>query len=203
MTIRLANLFLLVSLLALPLYGARTHMQRPAPAASTDEEHRADLARLAVLPHAEYLVAGQGAPRSDYGDCNRDIPVFIKTLASKGLTVVETVTCVPVEGDREAYAPAFRATAAEDLAPALVTGGRYNSYSFCELEAQRMLVDLAKKGRQTVLESSCKRVKGTELGGSSDDLYEPSAVVLAVAKRAEPTRQYSSIEALANPVKSE
>ncbi len=194
MLTKFLNMCILVLMLSLPLYGARTHMQRMKPAASTAGEHRADIARLTVLPKDEFLISGHGAPRSEYAECNRDLPAFLHSLAAKGLSPIENVTCIPVEGEIDTYAPAFRAIASEELIQSMATGARYNSLSFCELEAQRMGGELGKT--MTVLETACNRVKNSDIGNITEELYVPTVITLAKPAQPGTMKQYSAIEVL-------
>ena len=181
-------------MLSLPLYGARNHMMRMKPAASTAAEHRADIARLTVLPKDEYLISGRGAPRSEYSECNLDLPAFLQSMAQKGLSPIENVTCVPVDGEIDTYAPTFRAIASEPLVQSLVKGAHYNSLSFCELEAQRMGADLGRT--LTVLEAGCNHVKNSDNGNAAAEIYVPTVITLAKIAHPEAMKQYSAIEVL-------
>jgi len=188
----------LLALLLLPsLYAARDRFLSPIPAAQTAEEHRADLGLLFGGLRSEYLIEGQGAPRQDYGECQHQLPLFEKTLTDQGLKSIESVTCVPVDGDSESYAPTFRATSPVDIAVKSVTGARYNSRSLCDVAAEELRTELART--KPVLEASCGPIHGTsgsaESSVDTEPLYQPMAVYLTSNDVNQP-RSYSAIEVL-------
>src|SRR5262245_34120799 len=86
---RFLKFSLLVLMLSTSLCASRGNSTRAKPAAATEAEHRADLARMSALPVNAFVVTGQGAPRALYSDCYRDIPAFQRLLAARGLTPLE------------------------------------------------------------------------------------------------------------------
>lgn len=180
MRTKITNLTMLVLFLSLPLYGARSHREAQQSVSGDQNKGRIDLVRQPISKPS-FLVSGRGAPRSEYLECYRDLPSFQKLLAANGLSTTETATCAPMSsGAMDTYAPVFRATAREKMETSLVLGGKYNSLTFCELEAQHTATDYRKRGTP-VLETICKRMKNPDHEQNLEELFQANVVLLVKA----------------------
>lgn len=114
-------------------------------------------------------VEGQGAPRGELGQCEHDLPQLTKSLKALGLKVLEAPSCMPTRQSGDAYAPTFKVISKIPLLIEIVEGGKFNSLSFCEIQAQRMAVEIAKP--KTVLETTCRKL--------NENLFQPSIAVIS------------------------
>lgn len=99
-------------------------------------------------------VKGTGVGRASFEECERDLPRFNKRLQKLGLVISKKTECALVDGETEAYAPAFEASsAAKLLAETAVT-----IYQPTRAHCERMLGDLlagVADSDEVVLEAGC------------------------------------------------
>lgn len=145
---------LMLMFFTMPLHGSRRHVAGRETAAST-----------AATP-PEFIVTGQGAPRSELGQCERDLAQFQKALKAIGLQTLEAPNCV---GNDVFYFPTFRARSTINLALQTIEGGRFNSLTYCELQGQRMAFEQSKNSR--ILETGCKQL-------GTNDVFQPIVILL-------------------------
>lgn len=190
MSRRLLRTIIIASVVAIPLMGADSRPSKHA-AKRPAVDHLADLRKLRAeaAPKEQYLVSGRGLKRAGLGNCEADLSAFKKSLRDRKLTLLEEPACVALENEPDTYAPSFRATSPEPIVLESKTGGRFNSMTFCELNAQRIAKDLAKSKGVHVLEVACR-------SQANNEVYEAEFAVISPTDDLAKIKAYSSIEML-------
>jgi hypothetical protein len=143
--------------------------------AVTSAEHAQALQALAASNDALLLI-GQGVPRSGYDECNHSLDAFKENLEAKGLAPVDTLKCVGMKGDSDAYVPSFRAKAAAPLMIETSWGSDFSTLSFCQVQLEKLEQAATKRGE--VLDSGCASRSVTDGNNVTMELYRPAVAIL-------------------------
>lgn len=132
--------------------------------------------------HADDAAPGQfrgtGVTRVDEETCNQHLPGFTQRLRDLGLQLAEPAECVPVEGDAEAFAPAFRALASKPMRAETAVTAVVPTESDCKDNLRNLMSSVAESD-EVVVEAACTRLTVADAeSGEATEQYQAMAFLL-------------------------
>lgn len=123
-------------------------------------------------------VKGTGVARATEADCDRDLPRFAKRLKSLGLAVSK-LECEPVDGEPEAFAPAFEATGSSAMLAETAVTIYQPTREHCEQVLRDLLAAVADSD-EVVVEAACAplTILDAEDPEKVTDTFQPTVMLL-------------------------
>ncbi|MBI3556931.1 MAG: hypothetical protein HY074_11760 [Deltaproteobacteria bacterium] len=136
-----------------------------------------------------HAVKGTGIYRTER-ECTSQLPAFNRRLAKLGLRLTKATECEEVQGEIEAFAPAFEAESDIPMSAMTAVASIFENEKVCRAQLDALLGVVAEKN-EVVVEAACVPVAVAEQEEDEVKIgqFQPMVVLLKNKPTPQPQRQ--------------